>query len=540
MKDSQPKKNTFFFLLPYILGFLAIGTLPEILAWAARPEGKFFTGALINLDDLNIYLSAIRQGASGSWLYTPQVSPENIPAHLAFFPYILIGHLLHPQPDQLILSYTILRLTGFGFAIFAIAKLVETLYPSDDSFQHRAMLFILFSSGVGWVVAGFSRGNFTLTPDLTTPEWDMITAYLSAPHFLWGIAFQALSLRAVITITDKWALHRALGLFLWSVLLGLSYPYIIPVVGLIPAVTLLRKIFTENRFPLRYFLQIGIGAVPMVFFLVYYGFLLPRNPHMQLALIANNQIAPPSPLGLLFSWSLFISLAVIGIRKWLHTGHTAVIPIWVLASAGALYLPLSFSGRFLLGLFIPVILLAHYGFEQVALPKILSSPDSKNHGEGLKFTRIFLFLTIPSNIFFLVFAFQSAQTAKDFPFYIQETEIQALEWLADNATPSDLILADYPIGAIAPRYLPAKVFIGHLNLTIDLDEKRSELLSFYDPQTTLKEREQFISTWGITYIYQGTYESRISKETITLPGEMVYQNEDAAIYAVNPTGQASP
>ena len=86
--------------------------------------------------------------------------------------------------------------------------------------------------------------------------------------------------------------------------------------------------------------------------------------------------------------------------------------------------------------------------------------------------RILTLITFPSTFLFLLWTITGPQTTQSFPFYYQENEITAVTWLAERTTANDVILADYPISNLIPRYSPARVFIGHLNLTIDLNAKQ--------------------------------------------------------------------
>jgi hypothetical protein len=244
-------------------------------------------------------------------------------------------------------------------------------------------------------------------------------------------------------------------------------------------------------------------------------------------MLQNNAITPPSLFGLLFGFSFLIIPAVLGIPNWIKSKLPAVILYWILANGLVLYLPFSFSGRFLAGMFIPLSILAVYGVQNFRnLSSKTTSPDKI-------FNRYFLTL-LPGNLLILLFLLQTPQNARDFPVYIPNTEIQALQWLGENTTASDLVLAEYPMSSIAPRYIPAKVFIGHLNLTIDLTDKRNQVLSFWNDTTTLDDRMQLINQWGITYVYQGFYEKNISGTEITPPGNLVYTNGDVSIYAESP------
>lgn len=77
-------------LLPWVIFALSLTLLPYLLGWLATPAGTVFTGSLVNHDDLSIYLSAMRQGADGRWLFHFTLSPEPWQDRLMLLPYILI------------------------------------------------------------------------------------------------------------------------------------------------------------------------------------------------------------------------------------------------------------------------------------------------------------------------------------------------------------------------------------------------------------------------------------------------------------------
>jgi hypothetical protein len=127
---------------------------------------------------------------------------------------------------------------------------------------------------------------------------------------------------------------------------------------------------------------------------------------------------------------------------------------------------------------------------------------------------------------------RNSVTTKDFPLYYPADEIQAVAWLAENSGEGDVILAYYPIGNYMPRYIPGKVFLGHLNLTIDLEDKLEAIETFWDEETSQEWRENFLRAWEITRIYQGKYENLLSEGFIIPPGEIVYENDTVTIYSI--------
>lgn len=526
MMKPAPQNSSARDFFPSILIFILIASIPELFAFFISPPGKVFTGSLVNPDDLNTYLAAIRQGYEGNWLFTPPFSPEPIPDHLAYIPYLLVGHLLGLFRLRFFYTgYQILRFASLGFSFFAFGRLVKTLFPQNRVIQQRIFEVLLFAGGGGWLFVAFLGPNSPFTPDLITPEWNLFLNFLASPHFLLGIGFESLLIRELILLAKKMDWGSVVKVALLGTGLGLTYPFLIPVIGLTIAWKLAVETFRSRKIPTIFFIKALIGSLPMIGFLIYYGIILPQNIWYQQTMLQNNAIAPPNPIGLLLGFSFLLIPSVLGFSMWVKSKLPAVFPIWILANTIALYLPFSFSGRFLTGMFIPLSIMAVYGVQHIGktFPVTSSTPDRR-------FNFYFLLL-LPGNLVILLFLLKTPQNTRDFPIYIPETEIQALVWLGKNTTSSDLVLAEYPIGSIAPRYIPAKVFIGHLNLTVDLADKRNQVLSFWNESSSSDERLELINRWGITYVYQGLYEKNISGKEITPPGDLVYKNQDVSIYS---------
>ena len=88
------------------------------------------------------------------------------------------------------------------------------------------------------------------------------------------------------------------------------------------------------------------------------------------------------------------------------------------------------------------------------------------------------------------------------------------------------------MGNYIPRNIPGKVFLGHLNLTIDLDNKLEAVETFWDAGTSQEWRENFLEEWRITLIYQGKYEKLLSEDLIIPPGEVAYKNDTVTVYSI--------
>ncbi len=91
MREPRGESLQFKAVLPWIGLVLFLSALPYIAAWISTPVDKQFVGALVNPDDFPSYLSAMRQGAAGSWIFHFTYSPEPWQPRVMMAPYLLLG-----------------------------------------------------------------------------------------------------------------------------------------------------------------------------------------------------------------------------------------------------------------------------------------------------------------------------------------------------------------------------------------------------------------------------------------------------------------
>jgi hypothetical protein len=526
-KTLKGPNRKFFFSA--ILIFLLLVYIPEVINWITAPEGFVFNGGVLNITDFNVYLSAIRQGAEGRWLFEPQFTPELFPPYIAFFPYMLMGKLMAIFDGGVILWFHILKFTSLIIAIGSLLSLLETIFPEEERLRKTAFFMLLFSSGLGWIILPVIGELTRTTPDLFVPEWNLLNGAFASPHFLLGIAFQALFFRALIKFftQSNWKTTGAVAAA--GIGLSLTYPYQTAVDGLVLAAFLIYISFRDRKIPWKQILVLGTACLPMVLTLGYYGIYLPRDPLYNQLIVANNHIIPPPFYGVLIGFGLLGLLAVPGVRSWRQQKRSLIVIFWLIINLIAIYLPLSFSGRFISGLNIPLILLAAAGLEEFWLSWL----SSKTSRPPTFYRNLTLLLTIPSTILFITYFTMVINTYPIFPYYNKQIELDAAAFLADITTDDDLLLAEFPMCNLLPRYGDGRVFNGHFDLTVDMEGKSELVEMFFLPQTSDQWRQQLIDRWGITYIYQGRYENAHSEgEMLQLPYEVIYQTENDLIYRV--------
>ena len=316
-----------------------------------------------------------------------------------------------------------LRLISGSFALFSLAKLSEEIYPKKLRLQKTSFLLLLLGSGVSWLIIGGSDQIPTFAADLLTPEWNLVTSYLSAPHFILGIGCQAAIFTWAIRLLTHPNLTNLIGLFIFGGLLGASYPFLIPINGLVLAAYFGYEAIQQKTIrwkPLGYFF---LATIPMLIFLIYYGYYIPTQPDLAITLLTNNQIAPPSFLGLLAGYGLLLIFALPALRSFTSNEAGKLMLYWFVINLICLYLPINFSGRFILGLFIPISLLAAAGIENNILSRYRDLGFAKSLSVN-SFRRVLILLTFPSTFLFLLWTVTGPQTNQDYPFYYHDSRNQ--------------------------------------------------------------------------------------------------------------------
>jgi len=510
-------------VLPWIVAVVLLAVAPYLAAWALAPVGQVFTGALINPNDLSVYLSALRQGARGEWLFHFAFSPEPIPPRLTYPLYLLTGKLIPPSGDSGPILFHALRAAMVVVALIGLVYWVRCALPGRTRTQLTAWLLIVFGGGFGWLLAPIVNDRL-LIPDLSVPEWGGFMALFHTPHFALGLGLEAMLFGALLQMTQPSSRWRSTILASTLALIaGLIYPYNIPVIGLIIGVYVLTRTIREPRGAWREWSRGTILLAPLSALLLYYGVEARSDPYWELTHVSNNIVSPPLPLGIVIGFGLTGVLALIGGWRWMRHEGNWLAPTWAIVNLLALYVPVPFSGRFALGLAVPIGTLAAYGLEQVVLA-------TRTSGRSGLARRMAIGLGMPSVLTLLIL--RSVLLPREFPYYLPAAEVRAAEWLAQHSDANDLILAYHPMGNYLPRVIDGRVFVGQLYLTVSLNEKLRLVERFWDEETPAAWRERFVREWGITHIYQGQHEQGITVGKVIPPGEIVYHSEGVTIYEV--------
>jgi len=544
MQKSHPPshpltiRSSFFWLL-LVLGLIS---LPYLVAWLGTPENSVFSWALLNPDDMGVYVSAMRQGVQGKWLYHFTYSPEPWQPRLMLTVYLLMGKVtgLLTTPTALVL-----HLWRTLFAVLAVWALIfwcRTIFPERDRLQWTTWLLILFAGGFGWLAILVTPDATQFSPDLTSAEGSTLIALFNTPHFALGIGLQALFFsffsRALADNghSKRWAILAAIT----AVFNTLTYVYHLALIGLVVGFYMLWIAIQQKAIPWRQWRLGAIVIVPLLPLLAYYLLGANGDPYWIQYTQVDHVIPPPPFWGLLIGLGGVGLLAVIGGRQWWVEKRPLLVPIWAVVQIGLLYFPgLHFTGRFGLGLGIPIATLAAVGLENGLLP-YLAKKAKNSRLKKLTPTpyattrRVILILLVPSTLMSILLFVQSPRWQEGFPYYLPVADVAAAEWLGGVVDETAVTLTYYPIGNYLPRVYDGNVFMGQLDYTTNLDEKVVLYEQFW-AEMTAKQQVQFLEKWGITHIMAGTYDAPYIEDSTVFAGDLIYNKDGIKIWATEKT-----
>jgi hypothetical protein len=79
----------------------------------------------------------------------------------------------------------------------------------------------------------------------------------------------------------------------------------------------------------------------------------------------------------------------------------------------------------------------------------------------------------------------------------------ATDWLTQNATYADGVLAAYNTSTIIPARAPVRVMLGHPSETVYVDLRKDEVKRFFDPAVSDSWRRDLMSGLNLNYVWYG-------------------------------------
>lgn len=514
--------------------------LPYALAYFLPQPNREFTGVLMNPEDSNSYLAKMQQGYEGEWLYhIPFTAEEHAPAFLGGF-YVLLGQLARLTALSVIQMWHLARLTCALVMCLVVYGFIKS-FLADSRTRRLAYLIALFGSGLGWVVFLFGQVYWLgdMPVDFRMPEAHLFFTALTYPHFIAGTTFLMASVWLARLAFDTGRFRFAVVAGVVNLALGVVYPFLIYLIGLILLLYWLFRSFELRRPDRNGAISILIAlAVPAPLFF-YYLSVLQSNPVMR-AWDAQAITASPNPLHYLLAYGVLLILAVPTMRR----RDLTLLWLWVFSVALLLYAPLNPQRRFVEGVQVPLAILAATGVTNYYLPRLrhtkvfqrlAARPNYSVPGlERMLLVLLIALLTL-SNLYVLSSTSVTAVLEQPDPLFRSPDEIAAVDWAGTHLPPNAVVLSAYETGSLIPTRTNLRSVIGHWAETKDFMQKYEKVGEFFGSTRSDAWRNSMLRELGVDFVIYGERERALGQydPASSMNLSSVYEGANTIIFRVN-------
>ncbi len=525
------------FVLIFGIVALVVTSIPYVLGAALATEERVFGGFVYAVEDCYSYLSKMRQGAEGAWLFRIAYTPEPHRGTL-FFPFhLLLGKVAASLPGNDLTARMVWVYHGARVLLGLV--LLVTVYRFLAAFTERvvvrrlAWLMVTFGGGLGWLLVAVGQPGWlgSMPLDFILPEGFTFLVLYGFPHIA---LTRSLLLGGILCLLraweagPKWAHLKWATLtgFLWLVM-GLIVPFYVPVAWAVMGVAWLALGIRGRRVPWRE-AWAAVGATFVSAPIVLYSVWVFVTDPVYEAWGAQNLILSPHPLHYVAAYGILLVPAVFVVRDvWRGEGPAWLALAWVAMVPVLVYLPINVQRRLVEGAQVPLGLLASLG-----LVRILNLGSRRLNLRSKLVVAVVLVTLILTNVM-LVAGNSLTLLGQPAPIYRDVGEVTALDWLGANERVEfdDVVLVAYETGNYLPARVKARSFVGHGPESIRVDEKKAMVAQFFAGATDDVWRRALLSEYSVDWVFWGPVERKLGGFDPTQV-EYLRQVYEAGAYAV--------
>ena len=492
-------------------------SLPYLLGYVASPAEKYFLGFVLNPADQNTYFMWMSQVASGEVmlrnLYT-SIPHDGAVLNLVFLAAGLAGKLF----GSLDLAYQLLRLVAVVGLAWSVWLFVATFTAARER-RRWLFLTVVFGAGVGWVwnLYRLWNGDFgglvsdadmlSRPLDMWVPEGYVFYSMLVMPHFSLAIALLLLTVRyAAIGLADnRLAMTATAGLLCF--VLSFVHPYdVLIALGLACSVAALYSLRQRalSRTVWRHIgLLLLLGSGPVL----YNYWILNNNPGMQAWLVQNHS-ASPAPVSYLAGYGLLLIGAVWYTVKHRHDLGSNLSPVqwlyaWLLILPLALYAPIDFQRRLVIGAVAPLAVLS-----MLLLLDWLGERRFTTQRASTATLAGVIFLVSLSSTFHWLNSFRKTSDHAG-ELFVASDLVEALRAIAATPAAHGTVLARFETGNHVPRFTGRATVIGSRGQTGNFERVRASTEAFYRGNMSDAQMSAFLNEQRVRWVVIGPHETAI-------------------------------
>ncbi|MBI5022717.1 MAG: hypothetical protein HZC05_00930 [Candidatus Magasanikbacteria bacterium] len=526
---SETNSDLKFILILSAIVMLII-SLPYLYLYFQTPTGAvYFWTSMLNPADMPVYFSYIEQTKQGHLLFSDLYTSE---PHQPFLNIFLLAVGLTAKFFNLSapIIFHLTRLTLIPFFIWTLKKIIDFFEPH----WHPRLLLVLitFTTGFGLLLAPLmSRENIFQVGaglDLLAAEATPFMSMFYSGHFI--LSWLALLWSIIFTIKSyqKQSCLYAVAAGIINLFFFQFHPYYAPLIFIFSLTILLYALFKKKLKNIWFFLLQMTIPLPSI---IYYFYLFFTDERASIFL-SQNYLPSPAWWVTLFSFGFLGPLAIGGLailtikKQW--SEKYLFLFFWLTATALLLYSPLRSQRRFIEGMFIPIFFFALVPFKTAFVQRYLNARHT-----ACLIVVIILFLFSSQTTFTILYLHYLSPKQWPQAIYFDKSIIQAAQWLKNETTARDIIMAATDNGNIIPSISGRRVFAGHLGETLFFDLKKTVISDFFRNQKDNK-RIDFLANHKISLIFWSKEEKALGnfQPEIKKYLQKIYDKDWVQIYRV--------
>jgi hypothetical protein len=504
-------------------------------------------GIMVNVPDHVQYFSWMRE-LSQAHLSANKLTPEvNQPVffNLLWWGMGRLGHLLGVGYAGMFQLLRIVATTLFLLLTYRICS----WFFEDVWMRRTAFFLIIFASGFGWILVLLKYIQGLADPPLPlllfVSEPNTFFNILAFPHFI-AAALYIFIFDLLLRGQAKGQLRYATLAGFVALFLGWQHAYdLVLVYGILGGYTLL-TLLRDRRIPF-YLIKSGFIIGLISWWPALYSLLLTSLDPLWKEVLAqfdNAGVFTPNPfllpilLGPILLVALFTFIKENPFKLQGLDNNALFLKAWFLFNFVLLYIPTDYQIHMLNGWQVPIAILATLGLYRYIIPFIEQAFKQRGwQGSREMIERgvivAFMLIVIPTNIYLFFWRFIDLGRY-DYPFYLHQDELAAMDWLEVNATPEDVVFSSLTTGQYIPTLAGTYAFLAHWAQTIDFYGKSAVVETFFNETTDDHFRQQILQEYSVDYVLYGPAERELGgyqpdQSTIL---QLVFSTPSVNVYAV--------